>query len=656
MTELMQSMATDLKPRNRDYNTLPTFAKRRFNKEYHMGRNQASDSEDHVLLLDSPEKPSRKGTLPQFVPEDRSYADSLLESAINEARQRSFLKEKPQKVSSSGKTLFSNRINRMFRSFTSSIDNTEVDIKNQLSHKIRVFSGKKDADIGPQSSVGDSDAAFVSFLKLLCMALLCLGKKLYAWGIFFLIRATTWLLSLINKVPTPSTNSEGVNAYKTEPKLSETIKNAKNDTDLSVSDLCQSTPVKKQKNLPKVKLNDRKTSNITAFANAVSGQDPFMISPSKDHKDYGTFFYHNESPASRNTGKKENSLKSVADSLNVNDEQYLPKSNIYQDKNERQLKRAQEIKNNLLHFYNMPADKNWSAIQTPSFTRSSERLKDLEWIKDDNVDYLHNLESTELFKEYKKIMEERLNVQRLSRLKKLKEKAKVKPLNEGQLSMVENWWDDAYSSTAIINKFNIGITYRDMFTLSDRKWLNDNVIDFYMCLINERAKNDSSLPTMHVFSTYFFTTLYKRGYQGVRKWAKRAKVDVTTVDYVFVPINIHSSHWALGLVNNKEHAFQYFDSLFGTGGDILDNLQSYMIEETKRLYGESMNGIDYSKYEVNPEMPCPTQQNGFDCGVFTCTMAEYLSRNMPLLFSQEDMPLIRRRMAYEIGTGKLLQH
>ncbi|KAF6013594.1 hypothetical protein HII12_001575 [Brettanomyces bruxellensis] len=621
MTELMQSMATDLKPRNRDYNTLPTFAKRRFNKEYHMGRNQASDSEDHVLLLDSPEKPSRKGTLPQFVPEDRSYADSLLESAINEARQRSFLKEKPQKVSSSGKTLFSNRINGMFRSFTSSIDNTEADIKNQLSHKIRVFSGKKDAGIGPQSSVGDSDAAFVSFVKLLCMALLCLGKKLYAWAIFFLIRATTWLLSLINKVPTPSTNSERVSACKTDPKPPETIQNAKNDTDLSVSDLCQSTPVKKQKNLPKVKLNDRKTSNITAFANAISGQDPFMISPSKDHKDYGTFFYHNESPASINTGKKENSLKSVTESLNFNDEQYLPKSNIYQDKNDRQLKRAQEIKNNLLHFYNMPADKNWSTIQTPSFTRSSERLKDLEWIKDDDVDYLHNLESTELFKEYKKIMEERLNVQRISRLKKLKEKAKVKPLNEDQLSMVENWWDDAYSSTAIINKFNIGITYRDMFTLSDRKWLNDN-----------------------------------RGYQGVRKWAKRAKVDVTTVDYVFVPINIHSSHWALGLVNNKEHAFQYFDSLFGTGGDILDNLQSYMIEETKRLYGESMNGIDYSRYEVNPEMPCPTQQNGFDCGVFTCTMAEYLSRNMPLLFSQEDMPLIRRRMAYEIGTGKLLQH
>jgi len=653
MTELMQSMATDLKPRNHDYNTLPTFARRRFNKKPYFQKTLASGSEEHAFLLDSPKKNTVAGSPPPFVPEDRIYSDSLLESAMKDARQRSFLKEKPRKVSPSKKTLFSNRINGMFRSVTSSIDNTEADIKSKLSHKINVLSTPKDTKLGssPLSS-GDSDAAFMSFVKLLGVALFCLAKKFYAWGIYFLIKATTWLLYLISRVPTPKSNPEENHEHEEEIRFSDKIDHTNNnDTDFSVVDLCQSTPVKKRTRIPGIRPPE--TSKLSTFSHAVARKEKFSIASLKKQKDYGTFFYH--SKALTKDSKTDPNLKRGVDSLSNDNDQYLPTSNAYQDESEQNLKRARDIKNNLVHFYNMP-DRNSATIKGSSFTRSSERLKDLEWIKDDNDDYLHNLESTELFKEYQKIMEERLNVQRLSKLKKLKEQAKIIPLKETQLVTVERWWENAYSSTAIINKFNIGITYKDIFTLSDRKWLNDNVIDFYMCLINERAKNDPSLPTMHVFSTYFFTTLYKRGYQGVKKWAKRAKVDVTAVDYVFVPINIHSSHWALGLINNKERSFQYFDSLFGTGGDILDNLKNYMVGETKRLYGEKMNGIDYSQYDTNPDMPCPTQQNGFDCGVFTCTMAEYLSRDMPLLFSQEDMPVIRRRMAYEIGTGKLLKH
>jgi sentrin-specific protease 1 len=50
----------------------------------------------------------------------------------------------------------------------------------------------------------------------------------------------------------------------------------------------------------------------------------------------------------------------------------------------------------------------------------------------------------------------------------------------------------------------------------------------------------------------------------------------------------------------------------------------------------------------------PQQHNGYDCGVFACMFAEAASRRSKFLFTQEDMPSLRRRMVYEILTKKLL--
>lgn len=50
----------------------------------------------------------------------------------------------------------------------------------------------------------------------------------------------------------------------------------------------------------------------------------------------------------------------------------------------------------------------------------------------------------------------------------------------------------------------------------------------------------------------------------------------------------------------------------------------------------------------------PQQMNGSDCGMFSCMFAEYISRNVPISFSQNDMPYFRRKMVLEIVEGRLL--
>jgi sentrin-specific protease 1 len=57
-------------------------------------------------------------------------------------------------------------------------------------------------------------------------------------------------------------------------------------------------------------------------------------------------------------------------------------------------------------------------------------------------------------------------------------------------------------------------------------------------------------------------------------------------------------------------------------------------------------------------IPCqkgtPRQLNGFDCGVFTCMFADFVSNDCPLMFSQEHINQCRERIALSILQGSAI--
>jgi hypothetical protein len=217
-------------------------------------------------------------------------------------------------------------------------------------------------------------------------------------------------------------------------------------------------------------------------------------------------------------------------------------------------------------------------------------------------------------------------------------------LSADQLQKVLKVWSPSLPPSIVVSsRFQIDITVRDLQTLCDGHWLNDNVIDFYLSLISHTG--------VFCWTTHFFTTLQAKGYAGVARWARRKRVDLTATALVLVPINIMGTHWALAAVDNKARTFAYYDSLSLLGNlRALQLVQLYMVAEAQRV-GSSVN---YAEYTLEPCMPTPQQQNGYDCGVFTCTLALYVARAQPLLFGQRDMKLLRRKMAYEILTKELI--
>lgn len=203
----------------------------------------------------------------------------------------------------------------------------------------------------------------------------------------------------------------------------------------------------------------------------------------------------------------------------------------------------------------------------------------------------------------------------------------------------------------IIEKFNLRITRHDLGTLVGLNWLNDEVINFYMNLLNERSEQfkDHGYPAVYSMNTFFVPRLMQSGHAGVRRWTR--KVNIFSYDIIPVPVHVGQVHWCMAIIHLKDKTIKYYDSMGTPNPAVLRSLETYLKEESmdKRKTHLSMND-----WEIESVRNLPRQMNGSDCGVFSCMFAEYITRNKPITFSQENMVYFRQKMIYEIAKGKLL--
>ena len=139
---------------------------------------------------------------------------------------------------------------------------------------------------------------------------------------------------------------------------------------------------------------------------------------------------------------------------------------------------------------------------------------------------------------------------------------------------------------------------RDIHRLQKGEWLNDELINYYLIMLRERSSHPEkftskltkpsrkAIPKTFAFNTFFYAKLTQAGYQGVKRWTKRAKVNLFEMDRVLIPINKGGFHWILACVNVKEKRIEYYDSMGREGEstenrDVLQNIRNFMVEEAK---------------------------------------------------------------------------
>ena len=160
--------------------------------------------------------------------------------------------------------------------------------------------------------------------------------------------------------------------------------------------------------------------------------------------------------------------------------------------------------------------------------------------------------------------------------------------------------------------------------------------------------------------SYFYTKLAESPeytYANVRRWTKRAKVDLFSRDLVIVPINeaiagAQLDRWAVGLINLRQKRFHFIASKHGSDGGRLAVLRRFLEDEHK---DKKCAPLDLSDWQdvIYTIADTPHQTNGFDCGMFMSRAAEHLVRGVMVDFTQDDMPDFRRRMILELAQSRL---
>ena len=221
--------------------------------------------------------------------------------------------------------------------------------------------------------------------------------------------------------------------------------------------------------------------------------------------------------------------------------------------------------------------------------------------------------------------------------------------------VVDELWDSVstryqYDSTWFdrdqinIPTSSVKLTRKDLCTLRNKTWLNDEIINSYMTLLSDRSEAINEYPSTHAVSTHWYTKLTSRGYNyaAVKRWTR--KVDVFSKAAILIPINVSHSHWTLCHVDMEKRTITYYDSLQGCGNSVLQNVHRWLTEEHQSRHSAPLP----TAFMLINYAPAPQQENAHDCGVFTCCAANCLSARRGFSYEQSDMPYIRRRMVLEL--------
>ena len=173
-------------------------------------------------------------------------------------------------------------------------------------------------------------------------------------------------------------------------------------------------------------------------------------------------------------------------------------------------------------------------------------------------------------------------------------------------------------------------------------------------------------PASWFFNSFFFAKLFgdksgKYNYSNVRRWSKKFDVFqmdkvvfpiMFQMDKVVFPININKTHWSLLCIYVQMKRIVYHDSLNWSGRKYLEAARQWIVDEAKDKKG--IANYDVSDWElIDREPHVPQQMNGADCGVFVILCADFLSENLYLDYTQEDIEFYRRKIAADILRGSL---
>ncbi|GAX23363.1 sentrin-specific protease 1 [Fistulifera solaris] len=295
----------------------------------------------------------------------------------------------------------------------------------------------------------------------------------------------------------------------------------------------------------------------------------------------------------------------------------------------------------------------------------------------DDLDKADQHMSRRLKKEYEKAEERKKSkaIEELERIRLEKEAKQrmaelMRPLTEDEKEIVAEAIHGSGPDHEILARFDAdSVTRASMHTLRPGGWLTDEVIHFFYVMLarrdEEMCKQDPQRKRSHFFKSFFITSLLNEGhanpakngtyeYRNVKRWSKKVPgKDIFDLDKIIFPINQNNMHWVCSVIFMQAKRIQFYDSMGGDGCRYLNALFQYLKDEHQDKKKCPLPDEDEWEF-IECTSDTPRQRNGFDCGVFTCMFADFISKDCPLLFDQTHITLCRERIAIAIMNGRAI--
>ena len=231
---------------------------------------------------------------------------------------------------------------------------------------------------------------------------------------------------------------------------------------------------------------------------------------------------------------------------------------------------------------------------------------------------------------------------------------RLQPLGSGDRQRVDQLLSDKTGrpEDVLVDYEGCLLTREQLRRLRPRAVLSDENINIRMIQLQRRADD---LPVNTLFlNTHFMSSLLNcddagkpRGYKfsNVERWhgpKKNDKKKIFAYDSVFIPVNVLNYHWTAIVVDVRECLIHHYDSLGGRDEGRVRAVEQWLKEVYVR--DAIVVDVDMTWTHIYHEGNVPQQRNGFDCGVFVCTLADFLLHDLPLSYSQADMTSLRQKL------------
>lgn len=213
-----------------------------------------------------------------------------------------------------------------------------------------------------------------------------------------------------------------------------------------------------------------------------------------------------------------------------------------------------------------------------------------------------------------------------------------------------NSYREEFKDEVLVILGHVPITRGTFQCLKPRTWLNDEIINGYLRLLDSRdAQLCCYFPEDRKRSLFLSSYSILKGLRGhggheeARKFSKKMNI-FTDIKSIYIPLNTPNSHWSLGVIDIDQQSILYYDSFHDEDQEFISLMKGYLTFEAERLNVQ----VNINEWTVLSPKDNPVQKDYTECGVHVLIIADHLSDNLELRYSAQDTEHWRVKIASAI--------